>query len=125
MGFWIFMLIMELLIPFTMIGFGKYFSKKAPKNINIIFGYRTAISIKNKDTWVFAHKYIGKIWYTCGLIMMPLSVAVMALVIGKTENIIGTIGAVLVFIQMIPMIISIICTEKALKKTFDKHGSRL
>ena len=29
MGFWIFMLIMDLLIPFTMIGFGKMFLKKA------------------------------------------------------------------------------------------------
>ena len=28
MGFWIFMLIMDLLIPFTMIGFGKMFLKK-------------------------------------------------------------------------------------------------
>ena len=28
MGFWIFMLIMDLLLPFTMIGFGRYFMKK-------------------------------------------------------------------------------------------------
>ena len=27
MEFWIFMLIMDLLLPFTMIGFGKYFMK--------------------------------------------------------------------------------------------------
>ena len=33
MGFWIFMLIMDLLIPFTMIGFGKMFLKKIFKNI--------------------------------------------------------------------------------------------
>ena len=32
MGFWIFMLIMDLLIPFTMIGFGKMFLKKIFKN---------------------------------------------------------------------------------------------
>ena len=29
MEFWIFMLIMDLILPFTMIGFGKYFIKKA------------------------------------------------------------------------------------------------
>ena len=29
MGFWIFMLIMDLLIPFIMIGFGKMFLKKS------------------------------------------------------------------------------------------------
>ena len=36
MGFWIFMLIMDLLLPFTMIGFGRYFMKKAPKEINSV-----------------------------------------------------------------------------------------
>ena len=46
MGFWIFMLIMDLLLPFTMIGFGRYFMKKAPKEINSVFGYRTSMSIK-------------------------------------------------------------------------------
>ena len=60
MGFWIFMLIMDLLLPFTMIGFGRYFMKKAPKEINSVFGYRTSMSMKNKDTWEFAHKYCGK-----------------------------------------------------------------
>ena len=67
MGFWIFMLIMDLLIPFTMIGFGKMFLKKAPDQINYVFGYRTSMSMKNQDTWVFAHHYCGKIWYICGL----------------------------------------------------------
>ena len=62
MGFWIFMLIMDLLLPFTMIGFGRYFMKKAPKEINSVFGYRTSMSMKNKDTWEFAHKYCGKVW---------------------------------------------------------------
>ena len=40
MGFWIFMLIMDLLLPFTLIGFGRYFMKKAPKKINTVFGSR-------------------------------------------------------------------------------------
>ena len=63
MGFWIFMLIMDLLLPFTMIGFGRYFMKKAPKEINSVFGYRTSMSMKNKDTWEFAHKYCGNTWH--------------------------------------------------------------
>ena len=48
MGFWIYMLIMDLILPFTMIGFGKYFIKKAPKEINGVFGYRTSMSMKIK-----------------------------------------------------------------------------
>ena len=31
MAFWVFMLIMGLLIPLTMVGFGKLFLTKAPK----------------------------------------------------------------------------------------------
>ena len=51
MGFWIFMLIMDLLIPFTMIGFGKIFLKKAPDQIrtpgylHIIIAERSGISV--------------------------------------------------------------------------------
>ena len=82
MGFWIFMLIMDLLLPFTMIGFGRYFMKKAPKEINSVFGYRTSMSMKNKDTWEFAHKYCGKVWYVCGMVMLPITVIFMLLVIG-------------------------------------------
>ena len=124
MGFWIFMLIINLLLPSIMIGFGKYFSKNAPKNINMIFGYRTSMSIKNKETWIFAHKYCGKIWFFRGLIMLPLSVAVMLLVVGGSENIVGTVGVILCILQTIPIIISIILTEKALEKTFDENGNK-
>ena len=60
MGFGIFMLLMDLLIPLTMVVFGKMFMTKSPKNINAVFGYRTTMSMKNKDTWEFAHKYCGK-----------------------------------------------------------------
>ncbi len=124
MGFWIFMLIINLLLPLIMIGFGKYFSKNAPKNINMTFGYRTSMSMKNKETWIFAHKYCGKIWFFSGLIMLPLSVAVMLLVVGGSENIVGTVGVILCILQTIPIIISIILTEKALEKTFDESGNK-
>ncbi len=124
MGFWIYMLVIDLLIPFTMIGFGKYFSKTAPKNINAVFGYRTSMSMKNKDTWIFAHKYCGKIWFVSGSIMLPLSVAVMLFVLGGAENVVGAVGAALCIVQFVPIIVSIVLTEKALKKTFDKNGNK-
>ena len=39
MGFWIYMFIMDLLIPIIMILFVQAFLKKAPKENNYIFGY--------------------------------------------------------------------------------------
>ena len=74
MGFWIFMLLMDLIIPLTMIGFGRYLMKNNPKEPNALFGYRTAMSLKNKDTWAFANTYCGKIWYVCGWILLPVTV---------------------------------------------------
>lgn len=124
MGFWIFMLIMNLLIPFTMIGYGKHFMRNAPKEINAVFGYRTSMSMKNRDTWTFAHHYCGKIWYFGGLILFPISVIVMISVIGKAKDVIGTAGGTLCGVQMIPLIGAILLTEIALKRTFDKRGNR-
>ena len=124
MGFWIFMLIMVLLIPITMIVIGRLFLKNAPKDINYVFGYRTKRSMMNLETWKFAHGYIGKLWFICGLTLLPLSVVVMVLVLGKEINTVGTVGGILTIVQMIPMIGTIIPTENALKNGFDKFGRR-
>ena len=107
-----------------MIGFGRYFLKSAPKEINVLFGYRTAMSMKNKDTWVFAHHYCGKIWYVCGVILLPLSIFPMLFVIGKSDDLVGTLGGIICIIQLVFLVGSIFPTEKALKKTFDKDGHR-
>ena len=124
MGFWIFMLCMDLLIPFTMIGFGRYFIRKAPKEINAVFGYRSSMSMKNKDTWIFAHDYCGKLWFVFGVVLLPVSIIVMFFVIGKSEDAIGTVGGILCFVQAVPLVGSIIPTEMALKRTFDKDGKK-
>jgi len=118
------MLLMDLLIPFTMIGFGKYFSESAPKEINKVFGYRTPMSMKNKETWEFAHHYCGKLWLIMGCIMLVPSVIAMLFVIGKDENSVGTFGGVLCGIQIVFLIASIFFTERALKNNFDEHGNR-
>lgn len=125
MKFWFFMLVINLIFPLTMICWGKYFIKKAPKEINYIFGYRTTMSMKNKDTWNFAHHYFGKLWFKLGVITLPICIIVMLFVIGKSQDVIGTVSTILCIIQLFPIIIPIIPTEIALKKTFDKDGNRL
>ena len=124
MGFWIFMLAMNLLFPLIMIVMGRYFMKKSPKEINYIFGYRTNMSMKNKDTWDFAHKYFGKLWFRLGWLLIPISVIPMLFVIGKGEDIIGTVGMVVMVIDLILLIAPIFPTERALKKIFDKDGNK-
>lgn len=124
MGFWIYMLCMGLLFPAIMLVMGRYFMKTAPKEINYIFGYRTNMSMKNKDTWEFAHKYIGKLWFRFGWILVPITIIPMFFVLGKSEDTIGTVGAIVVAIDLIILISAIFPTEMALKKNFDKDGNR-
>ena len=123
-GFWIFMLIMDLLVPFTMIGWGKLFLDKAPQNINYAFGYRTTMSMKNQDTWQFAHKYCGKLWFRGGLILVPVSLIPLLFVLGREMKSVAAVGTVVCFAQIVPFAGSIIPTEIALKKVFDKNGKR-
>ena len=120
MAAWFMMLGFNLLIPAIMLGAGKLFLKKAPKDINWIFGYRTTMSMKNEDTWAFAHKVAGAFWWKWGWV----ATATMLLVLGRSEELVSTVGCFLMFAQMIPLIAVIPHTEKALRSTFDKDGNR-
>lgn len=122
--FWLFTLATDLLIPLLMIGCGRMFLRKPPKTINNGFGYRTKMSMKNQDTWQFAHRYCGRLWYWLGLIMLPLTVVPMLLVFDKGIGTIGWVGTVICFAQVVPMVGAIVPTELALKKTFDQNGRR-
>lgn len=124
MGFWIFMFIMNMLIPAMLLGVGWVFIHKAPKTINWGYGYRTTMSMKNQDTWDFAHKYAGGLWFKWGKWLLAFSVVVMLCVIGQNEDTVGTVGGVLCLVQCIPLIYVIVPTERALKNHFDAKGNR-
>ena len=115
---------MDLITPLIMIFFGRYFMKSAPKEINAAFGYRTAMSMKNEDTWKFAHKYSGRIWYICGLSALPVTAICMLCSAGKSVEFISKIGTVIMLAQLAALICSIVPTEIALRKNFDKFGQR-
>ena len=59
MGFWLFMLLFVLLIPLTMIYFGRRFFREPPASINAAFGYRSTMSMKNQETWKLARTVCG------------------------------------------------------------------
>ena len=107
-----------------MILLGRYYSCKAPKNINWVYGYRTPMSTKNKETWEFAHKYFGKLWYKFGIILLPASIIAMLFVLGKSEHIIGIVGEIICGVHVVMMVLVVHPTERALKKNFDNDGNR-
>lgn len=124
MGFWIFMFIVTLLIPVMMIVFGLIFTKNPPKEINWAYGYRTSMSMKNQDTWDFAHNFVGKIWFQWGIGVAVISVVVMLLVISKDTDTVGWVGGGLAMVQILPLLGAMIPTEMALKRAFDKDGKK-
>ncbi len=123
-GFWIYILVMVLVIPLSMIGFGAYLKKSGPAKINPVFGYRTSRSMKNQETWAFAQRYCGSLWKSRGMILAPISAGSMLLFLNKSEDAIGMAGMGIVFVQIGVMIWAIGRTEAELKKHFDPEGRR-
>ncbi len=124
MGSWIFMESMVLLTPFIMVFFGRKFKNNPPDKINWIYGYRTKMSMKNKDTWIFANKKMGKLWFRIGTIMAIISTVCMLPFISSDSQTVGSVGGTIMTIQIVFLIIPIFFVEMSLKKTFDKDGNR-
>ncbi len=118
MMIWIILFISALLIPVMMIGLGLLFMKKPPKKINGVYGYRTRLSMKNQETWDFAHQYFGRLWYKCGIILLLATVILLLCLIGKDEDTMGIVITVLITIQMIGLIGCIFPTESELRRKF-------
>ena len=56
--------------------------------------------------------------------MMPVTVILLLLVIGENEDYVGTVGGIICGVQLIPLMGSVLPTEIALKKNFDKNGKK-
>ena len=124
MGFWIFCLVMCLLIPAVMIGIGWRFRHRPPKTINGLYGYRTARSMQNQQTWRFAHETCGRLWLRIGLVLLPVSIAAMLPSLGRGTDTVGLWCVGVVLVQTALLVSSIFPVERALKRTFDDYGRK-
>ena len=122
MGFWLFMLVMDLLIPVTVLIVGWAFVKHPPKTVNGAVGYRTRRSMRTPQTWLFAPRYCGRLWFWLGLAMLPLTVIPLLCVLHSGIETIGTVGGVVCGVQCVAMVGSILPVERALKRNFDDLG---
>ncbi len=125
MGFWIGMFLTDLLIPVMMIVAGWMMWKHPPKRINSWYGYRTERSMKNEDTWKFAHDYCGRLWWKLGWILLIPSAIPLLFVLDSSEDAVGVVSVTVLVVQSVVMIAAILPTESALKNTFDKNGTKL
>lgn len=123
MAMWIFMFILALPIPIIMIFLGKYMLSTGYKQISDWVGYRTGFAKKNMDIWAFAQKYYGRLLYKPGFICLISVLIVMLSLLGKSDDAVAIGGAVAEILPVGYILIVIIPTEWALKRTFNKDGS--
>ena len=124
MGYAFFLFLCSLLIPALMIVLGRWMHHNPPKTINSFCGYRTSMSMKNMDTWIFAHELCGRLWWKTGWLTLIPSIAVLLLFLRSSEDTLTIVSLILNALQLVALFPPIIITEKALKRTFDRHGNR-
>lgn len=84
-----------------------------PQEINGLYGYRTAASMKNKQQWDFAQRYSAGAMAKAAVIMIIISLSGFVFDIPKiTKESIG------VFLLIAACIYMFITTERAIKKKF-------
>lgn len=121
---WWFIFTCDLFIPIVMIFVGIIMWKCPPKQINCLFGYRTTRSMKNMDTWKFAHDHCGRLWWKVGLILLIATIPAHLPFYHSSDDTLSTLSLIVTGIQLILLIASIFPTEMALKKTFHDDGTR-
>lgn len=94
------------------------------KTINYIVGYRTRRSMKNQQTWDYAHRECGLLWRRWGSTMLVLTVIAMLLFMGEDTDHIGVVGSVITVLQMIPLFLSIVIVEKKLRENLMRTAFR-
>lgn len=116
------MLVCAFITPAIMVITGIVFIKRPPKE-NGMYGYSTKRSRQSPEAWKFANENLGRLWLIAGLIMIPLSAAVMLLFFGSDEDTTGIACSVIAYIQPAVMVLLMIPIEIALKQKFGNKKS--
>lgn len=118
------MLISVAFIPLLLIVIGKIFDKYPCKEPNIAIGFRTKLSMMNKETWDYAQRLFPKAWISLGRIMLPLSLIILFLLYSEDKDYTGNLALILMLVQVVLMLGSILYVNLKLKKAFNSDGSR-
>lgn len=120
MGFWIFMFIITLLEPLSLLLI--WYICPRLKKINNSSGYRTPRSIKNQKSWNFAQKKCSKYSFMMFFPSVILPIIVMPFFINKQIDEISWVGLGISLIQMISYLVIFILTERDLKNMSDNRN---
>ncbi|QNO13768.1 SdpI family protein [Alkalicella caledoniensis] len=102
-------------IPLIMILIGFLWREHYPKNINWVYGYRSFRSMKNQQTWEFAHRHFAKNSLILGTALVVFNIFIFLFFDAEQLNIWVPIHLAVLFLTILP-------TEIALRRSFDKNG---
>ncbi len=117
-------LVIDLLIPLVTVLFGWLLWKHPPAEINGVYGYRTARSMRSPDTWMFAQTFCGRLWWKLGWGMLLLSAAVHLPFWHSAEQTVSALCLTLCLLQAAALVASVVPVERALRRTFPEDGTR-
>ena len=111
-----------LLTPGIMIISGRLMADHPPKTINGAYGYRTAMSMMNQDTWDYAQAACAERWRKWGRILALITLAVLIYALRRPggEDFMGYYTA----FEVAFLLASVAATEIDLRRTFDAKGQR-
>ncbi|MDL2220428.1 SdpI family protein [Eubacteriales bacterium OttesenSCG-928-N14] len=112
----LFYIMTVMLIPVTMVAAGWYWNGHAPKRINSGYGYRTKRSMRDLDSWRFAHRTIANLWLRVGGVLLVLSIVALIAISRMDESAIGWWVSGITLVQLCVMVLPIWPTERALKR---------
>ena len=116
------LMIAIFLLPVVMVICGMSYTKRGPKRISKVQGYRTKMSMKNRETWDFAHKHLGDLWFKLGTPLLAVTSVMSLIVFRQNDDKIMFWCCVFIVIQLVLMVLPVYFTEKALKENFDENG---
>lgn len=76
MGFWIYILISEL-IPLGLFIIGGLYESNSTKYESMKFGYKNEYSMKDKSSWEYSNKLAAKIFGSIGSLLFAINVIVL------------------------------------------------
>jgi uncharacterized membrane protein len=110
------MVLIEIGLTFALFG-GVLFKLFPPKNINSIYGWRSRLAMRNKDTWTEAQRY-GSNAFIVGGIIIALIGAIIQVTLPELDDLIMLILIILGISAII------FAGEVHLRKLFNKDGSK-
>ena len=122
MGFLIFALCCNLIIPLIMISGGWFMWKHTAERGDGAYGYRSKRSMQSEETWLYANRFCGKLWFRVGLLLVFPAVFSLYPYWGNPQMRAEIISYIMVFMELLQVILlvtTLMMTENRLRRKFE------